>query len=161
MRYWFGCAVVSDGMPEVVSLGATVVVSLQAPLVSAAAEVSAPCWLTVSAGLGIYEVSAAALVSGWAKVVSGGICPMVVSAGATVVSVTTAVVSCSGAAPTSSSVRPAQATANEAAAARINRFLIDVLLERRDPARLRVSTLLSVCRGLNVVTGRAVTSRVA
>src|SRR4026209_1540364 len=45
----------------------------------------------------------------------------------------------SGAAPVSSSLRLWQPTARKAAAARIKRCLIGALLERRDPARLRVS----------------------
>src|SRR5918999_2960293 len=88
---------------------------------------------------------------------------MVVSVGTpSVVSATTLVVSASsGAAPTSSSARLAQA-ASDAAATSIKRYRIGVLLGLRDPARLRVSADVVVCRGLNV--GKrvaAVISRVA
>jgi hypothetical protein len=92
-----------------------------------------------------------------------GAWPIVLSVcAALAVSAATEVVSPrSGAAPTSSSDRLWQA-AREAAAASINRYLMKLLLERRDPARLRVSfTVVRVPRAVSRGCKRAVTSRVA
>ena len=89
----------------------------------------------------------AAVVSGCTKLVSAGVCPMVVSLGTAVVSVAvTAVVSpWSGAAPTSSSGRLWQA-ASDAAAASIKKYCrIGVLLGPRDPARLKVLSRRCPC----------------